>query len=164
MDPGQVDHSSPIIEDGLSSECDHLGEELVTETGPSGKADALMIELHGDHRPPHVLLAHKLGDRHADVLVVRRSRGESADGRDQAPVEALRSSRHADDGDPLVLGDIRIGPTGQPDIVRIVCARGVDLGSVDHKLIAIADGLGLQIRQVRSGLRLGVANGEVDLA
>ena len=63
-----------------------------------------------------------------------------------------------------MLGGLRVGPAGQPDVVGHVGARGEDLGPVHHVLVAVAHGPGAQRGQVGAGLGLGVADGEVDVA
>ena len=63
-----------------------------------------------------------------------------------------------------MLGRIGIGPARQPDVVGEVGDRREDLLAVDHPLVSVAHGLGLQRRQVGAGPGLGVADGELDLA
>ena len=66
--------------------------------------------------------------------------------------------------DPLVLRDLRVGPRKEDHAVGQVAVRGPDLLAVDDVLVAIAEGSGLQRREIGPGIRLGVADAEVDLA
>ncbi len=70
---------------------------------------------------------------------------------------------HDDHGDALVLGRLRVGPHGQPAVVGVAGQAGEDLGPVDDELVAVDHGARLQRGQVRAGVRLRVADAEVDL-
>ena len=58
----------------------------------------------------------------------------------------------------------RVGARGQPDVVGELRTTGEHLRSVDHEVVAVADGGGAQRREVASCAGLGVSDREVDLA
>ena len=96
-----------------------------------------MIELHRDELPSTVDLADDIFFRNAHIVVVRRGCHHAANSHDRSPFEAWRVGRNNDQRDALVLGRFGVGTAGQPDIVRLVCARGVDLVAVDDPFVAI---------------------------
>ena len=63
-----------------------------------------------------------------------------------------------------MLGHIRIGAGGQPDVVGVTRQAGVDLGAVDHVLVTVTHGPRGERGQVGARVRLGVADTEVDLS
>ena len=63
-----------------------------------------------------------------------------------------------------MLGRIRVGAGGEPDVVGVIGATGIDLGAVDDPFVAVLDRRGLERGQIGAGIRLGVANGKMALA
>ena len=133
------------------------------QTAPRGQADALVVELRGDHPPALVLVPDAVGDGHVHVVIEGLRRRQPADGVDDRPLEADRGRGHAQDRDALVLGNVRVGPHGQPHVVGLVGAAGEDLCAVDDVLLPVAHCPRAQRGQVGTGLGLGVADGEVEL-
>jgi hypothetical protein len=72
--------------------------------------------------------------------------------------------RHEEQGDPVVLGGIRVGPGPHPVPVGEVGRGGPRLLAVEAPAVAVDLG-GLQLHGggVRAGVGLGVAHGELDL-
>ena len=119
-----------------------------------------MVELGGDHRPATVYLTHQVDVRYPNIVVVGARCWPSTHRDDGRPREAREVGRHDQQRDALVLTCLGIGPTGQPDVVGLVGPTGVDLGSVDHPFVAVADGLGPQRGQIGARRRFRVADGE----
>ena len=129
-----------------------------------GEGDPLVVELVGHQRPAAVELADQVADRHPHVLVVRRA-GADAGHRVHGRVgDAGRLGGHQDHREALVAGEVGVGAAGQPDPVGVLDQRGPHLLAVDHPLVALAGGLGLQRRQVGARAGLGVADREVQVA
>ena len=63
-----------------------------------------------------------------------------------------------------MLGRVRIGAAGQPDVVGVVGARGPHLLTVHDELVAVTDRGGSQRREVGAGIGFGVADGEMNVA
>src|SRR3954468_16168413 len=59
---------------------------------------------------------------------------------------------------------VGVGAAGEPDQVCLVGTRGEDLATVDDPLVTVQPRRGAQRREVGAGLRLGVADGDVQLA
>ena len=123
-----------------------------------------MVELVGDQRPALVLAPDQVGGRHPDVLVERVVDVVVAGQPHGDDLDARRVHRDHEHRDALVLGGLGVGPRGQPDVVGVAGQRGVDLLAVDHVLVTVADGPGLQRGEVGARLGLGVADAEVDVA
>ena len=105
----------------------------------------------------------RLTGRDPHVGVVGGARGHPGDRAHRCPGEAVGVGRDDDDGQSLVPGRLRIGPAGQPDVVRVLDQAGPHLLAVDHVAVAVTDRAGTQRGQVRASARLGVADGEVQL-
>ena len=60
-------------------------------------------------------------------------------------------------GDALVLGSVRVRAREEDHPVALVRAGGPDLGAVDHVVVAVADGAGLETGEVRAGAGLAEA-------
>ena len=162
--PGQVGaHPRQGQHAVLGGPVPDVGVELVGLAGVGGQADALVVELGGDHLPPPVLLADQVGDRHPHVVVVGRGRPVLPDRHDRRPREPGGVGRHQDHGDAPVLLGLGVGPAGQPHPVGVVGPAGEDLVPVDDVLVAIAHRSGLQGGEVGARAGLGVADGEVHL-
>ena len=71
---------------------------------------------------------------------------------------------HDDHRDALVLGGVGVGAHREPAVVGVRGERGPHLLAVDDVLVTVANGPGLQRGQVGAGLRLGVADAEVQVA
>ncbi len=64
---------------------------------------------------------------------------------------------------PRCFGRVRVGAAGQPEVVGVVRAGGERLLAVHDVFVAVPDRPGAQRGEVGAGLRLGVADREVDL-
>ena len=102
--------------------------------------------------------------RHADVLVERVVDVVVPQELHRDDADARRVHGHQEHGDALVLGDVRVGAGGQPDVVGVAGEAGEDLRAVDHVLVAVTHGSGGERGQVGTRVRLRVADAEVDLA
>ena len=73
---------------------------------------------------------------------------------------------HVEDqeADAIALRRIEVRPHEAADPLRAVGARGPGLLTVDEPVIALVLGLASQRREIRAGVRLGVAEGPEDLA
>ena len=70
--------------------------------------------------------------------------------------------RHHEQRDALVLLGIWVGARGQPDVVGELGTAGEHLRPVDDVVVAVAHRGGAQRREIATGARFGVADGEVD--
>ena len=163
LNPFLVDDSAAVRELGVTGPCGHIGERAV-DNARRAQGHALSVELAGDEAPAVVLAADHVGSRDPDVVEV-------------GVVDVVRARQvHRDDPDPrgvhrddeqrdsLVLGSVRIGAGGQPDVVGISGEARPDLRAVDHVLVPVPHCTGLECTQVGAGIGLGVADAEVDLA
>ena len=112
-------------------------EQTLGQARERCQTNALVIELHRDELPATVNFADDIFFRNTHIVVVRRGCHHAANSHDRSPFEAWRVGRNNDQGDALVLGRFGVGATGQPDVVRLVGTRGVDLVAVDDPFIAI---------------------------
>ena len=63
-----------------------------------------------------------------------------------------------------MLGQLRVGAAGEPDVVGLVGAGGEDLAAVDDPLVAVEHRRRAQRGEVGARARLGVSDREVELA
>ena len=122
-----------------------------------------MVELVGDETPTAVLLTDEELGGHAHIVeeggvdVVLTHETQRLDG------DAGRVHRDDDDRDALVLLGVRIGADGEPAVVGATGEGGPHLLAVDDVLVTVAHGAGLERGEIGAGLRLGVADAEVDV-
>ncbi len=138
--------------------------QAVGQRTDRGQPHPLVVELPGDQAPTFVLLPDQGRPGHPDTVVVGGGSGDAAHGDDRRAGEPGCRGGHQKDRDPFVLGSIGIGTDGQPDVVGLVGAAGEHLVPIDDPLVPVEDGPGAQGGQVGAGTRLGVTDGEVDLA
>ena len=168
MDPSEadlrpllVDHPTSIGEPGLASPFQYV---FVDRFEHARRADrhAFVIELTGDELPTLVETSHQLTLGHSDV--VEECRADVVGRKQLHRLGFDPRSFHVDQKhrEPAVLGSILIGTGRQPDIVRIARQTGKDLLTVDHKVVAIGVGPGLQGGEVgpRVGFRISDAKME----
>ncbi|MCY1424311.1 hypothetical protein D9M71_400490 [compost metagenome] len=164
----------------------HFQQRLVEHLAVAGIGDGFLHRalhraegVHGDEHALFRQLLHELdealaffraeqvGHRHAHVVE------EQLGGvlalladlfEDAAAAEARQVFRlHHDDGDALG-AQARVGLADQQHQVGQVAVGDEGLGAVDHVVIAVADGLGLDVLQVGAGARLGHGDGAHQLA
>ncbi len=157
-------HPGHVAEAPLEGAAGRLDPHPLGQGADRGETHPLVVELAGDEAPALVPLPDEGGARHPDVVVVRGGRGHPADGDQRGAGEPRRRGGHEEDRDALVLGGVGVGPGGQPDVVGLVGAAGEDLVAVDDPLVTVEHGPGAQRGEVGARTRLGVADGEVDLA
>ena len=118
---------------------------------------------HAHDRPSavHLTEAPLIAYPHAAVEGgVRPLAGHSRNGLD---LDAWKTHGHQEHGQALVLGDIGVGPGQEDHPVGLVCHGGPHFLTVDHPLVAIADGLGGDGRHVRTMVGLAVPEAAVEL-
>ena len=132
--------------------------ELSQEPAVAGRGRRAALEPERGHRhlPAVVLAAHHVGPRAArvgeeDLVEV----GAAVDLLDRAHLDARLLHGHEQIGDPGVLRGVGIGPCEQEDVVGELRLRRPDLLSVDHPLVAVELGPGLERGQVAACVRLG---------
>src|SRR5690606_15361966 len=120
----------------------------------------------GDQLPATVLLADEHVGRDAHVVVVGGVGVVGSVGQDhRRPGVARILGVDDQDRNALVLGRIRVGTAGQPDVVCVVGTGGEHLLPVDQVILGrpllSPHGGGAQRRQVGASLGFGVADREV---
>ena len=130
-----------------------------------GRRAALEAERgHGD-LPPVVHAADDVLLRAAGVVEEHLVElGRAVGLHDRAHLDAGLLHRHEEVRDALVLRRVRVGAGEQEDVVGVLRLGRPDLLAVDHPLVAVEHGLGLQRREVGAGVRLAEALAPRDLA
>ena len=131
--------------------------DVAAADGVRPDAAALEVEGDGEVVPAAVLLAHALLDGYADILEEHLVEAVLVAHVDQRPHrDPRRLHIEHEQGDALVLGRVGIGAGGEPAPVREVAAGGPNLLAVDHVVVAVAHGAGLQGGEVAAGAGFAV--------
>jgi hypothetical protein len=136
-----------------------LPEALGSRDGADAAHQALVLELHHLLLEAAAHLADGVGQRNPHVLQVDhpRVRAPVADLVQQLVAEAGRVGGHDDLGEAAV-ARLGVGDGQQTHPVRRGGVGDVDLGAVDHPLVAVAHGAGLDAGHV--GPRVGLGDGD----
>src|SRR5262245_15510306 len=153
----------PVLGEGRPRPADDVLEGAHRGVAEGGEPDPLVVELERDEAPAAVLLADEHVDRHAHVLVVGHAGVAVVHRVDRRRRETRELRVDDQDRDTLVARRVGVRARREPDVVGLVGAAGEDLGPVHDVVVALAQGRGLERRQVGPGLGLAVADREVDL-
>ena len=162
LHPFLVDDAPPIGQLRGLGPGPHVGGDALDDAGRAER-DPLVVELVGDEVPALILAPDQRGGRHAHVLVERVVDVVVAQQLHRHDADARGVHGDQEHRDALVLGHVRVGAGGEPDVVGVAGQAGEDLGAVDDVLVAVAHGPGGQRCKVGARIRLGVPDAEVDL-
>ncbi len=151
----------------------HVGDRVV-EGAPAGPhrrhadREPLLLELVHHHLEALPFLAEQVLGRDAAVLeeeLARVLRGEAELLELPAAHEAGRVGFDEQQADPLCAGlRARVGLHGDDEEAAELADRDEGLGAVHDVVVAVADGTGLDVGEVRAGAGLGHADPEEELA
>jgi hypothetical protein len=140
-----------------SASLTHLTQRALG-VGDTGDTRALVCQQRLGIGPALVLLADQVFDRHANVVELHLVQAVVVvDGLDRVDLDALGLHVDEQEADTVLLLALAAGAHEAEDPVRVLRIGGPDLGSVDHVVIAIQLGPGLQGGEVGAGAGLRVA-------
>jgi hypothetical protein len=151
------------VDRGVTAPCSEVVEQPPQATGDPDR-HPFEVERLGHVGPPAIALADQVLAGHAHVVEPHLVGAHPAPGGDALDVDPRRVERHDQDRDPPMPGRIGVGAAGQPLVAAVLGAGVPDLGAVDHPRVAVQRRRGAERRQVAARIRLGVADGELDLA
>ena len=125
---------------------------------------ALVVQRHRHHVEAAILLAHQVLAGHTHVLEEDLVGPTVAHRPQRAYGYARRIEGHDHQRNAAMLGLVCVCSRGQPDVGGVVGGGGVNLLAVDDVVVAVGDGPCLERAQVGACGRLGVAEGELELA
>src|SRR5690606_20132353 len=101
---------------GVPTPVPHVAPQLLGAAAEGGQPHPLVSQLGSDQPPTLVDLADHIGAGNPHLLVVGRVGVGQPGGGDGRALVAGGGGRDDDDRDTVVLGRLRVGPAGQPDV------------------------------------------------